>query len=184
MPRLPIDYSNTVIYKIVCNDLSITDCYVGHTTDFTRRKQGHKNNCSNEKTKKYNYKVYETIRETGGWNNWSMIEIEKYPCKDSNEATAKEREWFERLDSSLNMNCPQISIPEMTLYKNQYYKDNKDFVFRLVTCQCGKQTTHRNKCSHSKSKFHKQYMNNLLLATDATIPIMTTATNADLLLCD
>jgi hypothetical protein len=27
--------------------------------------------------------VYSTIRENGGWNNWSMVEIEKYPCKDA-----------------------------------------------------------------------------------------------------
>ena len=45
MPRLPIDYANTVIYKIVCNDLSITELYVGHTTDFIRRKWSHRNNC-------------------------------------------------------------------------------------------------------------------------------------------
>ena len=47
MPKLPIDYSKTIIYKIVCNDTNITDCYVGHTTDFTRRKQLHKNDCNN-----------------------------------------------------------------------------------------------------------------------------------------
>jgi hypothetical protein len=112
MPRLPIDYSNTVIYKIVCNDLSITDCYVGHSTDFTRRKQGHKDDCNNEKNRKYKYKVYETMREKGGWDNWTMIEIEKYPCKDANEACAKERYWFERLNSTLNMKYPQRSKEE------------------------------------------------------------------------
>ena len=37
MPKLPIDYSKTIIYKIICCDLNIKDCYVGHTTDFTRR---------------------------------------------------------------------------------------------------------------------------------------------------
>jgi hypothetical protein len=95
MPRLTIDYSKTVIYKIVCNDLNIIGCYVGHTTDFIRRKQSHKSHCTNEKDKKkYDFKVYKTIRENGGWDNYSMIEIEKYPCKDANEATAKEREWF------------------------------------------------------------------------------------------
>ena len=45
MPRKPIDYSKTISYKIVCNDLSITDCYVGHTTDFTKRKSHHKSDC-------------------------------------------------------------------------------------------------------------------------------------------
>ena len=120
MPRLPIDYSNTVIYKILCNDLSITGCYVGHTTDFVRRKQRHKYYCTNESdNKKSSLKVYKTIRDNGGWDNYSMIEIEKYPCKDANEACAKEREWFERLDSNLNMVYPQRGDKE-------YRKDNKD----------------------------------------------------------
>ncbi len=43
MPRNEIDYSKTIIYKIVCNDLTITDCYVGSTTDFKTRKAAHKN---------------------------------------------------------------------------------------------------------------------------------------------
>ena len=107
MPRLPIDYANTVIYKIVCNDLSITELYVGHTTDFVRRKASHKCLCTNDIRK-----IYTTIRKNGGWTNYSMIQIEKYPCKDTNEAIAKEREWFERLNSDLNTNVPQRSIEE------------------------------------------------------------------------
>ena len=123
MPRLPIDYSNTVIYKIVCNDLSITECYVGSTTDFVRRKQRHKNDCLNEKDRKYNYKVYKTIRETGSWENWTMVEIEKYPCKDANEACAKEREWFERLNSTLNTIYPQRGMVE---YSKDYKESHRD----------------------------------------------------------
>jgi len=42
MPRKIINYTNTIIYKIVCNDLNITDLYVGSTTDFTNRKYNHK----------------------------------------------------------------------------------------------------------------------------------------------
>ena len=42
MPRLPIDYSKTIIYRIVCKNPEIKDCYVGQTTDFTSRKSCHK----------------------------------------------------------------------------------------------------------------------------------------------
>jgi len=38
MPKKEIDYSNTIIYKIVCRDLNIKECYVGHTTNFTKQK--------------------------------------------------------------------------------------------------------------------------------------------------
>ena len=33
MPKTIINYKNTILYKIVCKDLSIHDLYVGHTTD-------------------------------------------------------------------------------------------------------------------------------------------------------
>jgi hypothetical protein len=129
MPRLHIDYSNIVIYKIVCNDLSITDCYVGHTTDFIRRKQSHKYFCTNENNKKKNnYKVYATIRKNGEWDNYCMIEIEKYPCKDANEASAKEREWFEILNS-LNTHVPNgMSRHDYKTDSIQYHKDNRDIL--------------------------------------------------------
>jgi hypothetical protein len=118
MPRLPKDYTKIVIYKLVCNDLNILGCYVGHTTDFTRRKAYHKSDCNNENGDKYNYKIYKTIRENGGFNNYSMIEIEKYPCRDENEATARERHWFEILNSGLNTNVPNRS-------RQEYYEDNR-----------------------------------------------------------
>ena len=81
MPRKQIDYSKTHFYKIVCKDTNIKDCYVGHTTDFTRRKSQHKHLCYAENDKGYNIYVYEFIRENGGWDNWNMVEIEKDVAK-------------------------------------------------------------------------------------------------------
>ena len=57
MPRLPIDYSNTTIYKLVHKeDYDNANIYIGSTTDFIRRKNNHKSNCCNEKSKEYNEK--------------------------------------------------------------------------------------------------------------------------------
>ena len=53
MPQKEVDYSKTVIYKIVCNDPLITDCYVGRTTNFTKRKLQHEQ-VSNSIDKKLN----------------------------------------------------------------------------------------------------------------------------------
>jgi hypothetical protein len=119
MPRLPINYQNTIIYKIVCNDLEIKDLYVGHTTNFTERKRTHKKSCNNKNSKQYNFKVYQIIRANGDWNNWSMIEIEKYPCNDFNEASARERYWYEELQAKLNTCVPNRS-------KKEYRKENKN----------------------------------------------------------
>ena len=97
MPLKNINYNNTIIYKLVCNDVNIKDCYVGHTTDYARRKQIHKSSCNNENGKKYNLNVYSFIRDTGGWNNWDMVIIEKCNCSTSLEAKQKERYFIEQL---------------------------------------------------------------------------------------
>jgi len=124
MPREAIDYSKTIIYKIVCKNISITDLYIGHTTNFINRKRNHKNTCSNEKLRNYNLKVYKTIRENGGWENWTMLEIEKFSCKDSNEASARERFWYEQFNSSLNMNSPFRTVEEISTYSKTFYDKN------------------------------------------------------------
>ena len=72
MPKTPIDYTKTIIYKIICLDLEIKDNYVGSTTSFLKRKQQHKANCN----KKKNVKIYNIINTNVGWDNWTMIEIE------------------------------------------------------------------------------------------------------------
>ena len=102
MPKNEIDYSNTVIYKIICRDENIKDLYVGHTTNFIKRKYLHKNSCNNLNNK---LKIYKIIRENGGWNNWEMIEIAVYNCKDNTEARIKEQEHYELLKATLN-SCP------------------------------------------------------------------------------
>ena len=97
MPRLPIDYSNAVIYKISCRDKSITEIYIGSTTNFTKRKHEHKSICNNINTKDYNNQKYIFIRENGGWNNWEMIEIEKVQCHSKRDL---EKKLF-----NINLNC-------------------------------------------------------------------------------
>jgi predicted GIY-YIG superfamily endonuclease len=54
MPIKIIDYTKTIFYKIVCNDLNIKECYIGHTTNFRKRKNHHKTVCNNENNKGYN----------------------------------------------------------------------------------------------------------------------------------
>ena len=108
MPRKEIDYSKTIIYKITCNDETVDYTYVGHTTDFTNRKYGHKINCSNEKSSSYHLKLYKTIREYGGWNNWTMSEIACYDCNNVTEARIKEQQHYELLKANLNCVPPYV----------------------------------------------------------------------------
>jgi len=101
MPKLPIDYNNCCIYKIehIDNERLL---YVGQTTNFSRRKGEHKRCCNDKKYTKHNYKLYQMIRENGGWEMFRMIEIEKYPCNDRREADKRENEIMKELKANMN----------------------------------------------------------------------------------
>ena len=61
MPKVKVDYTNTIIYKLCCNDPSISEIYIGHTTNFTQRKNSHKSCCTNN----FDTKVYNFIKNNG-----------------------------------------------------------------------------------------------------------------------
>ena len=119
MPKKAIDFSNTVFYKIVCKDLSIKELYVGHTTNFTKRKCSHKTSCNNEKGNGYNLSLYKFIRENEGWENFDMIMIHRQSCIDVYDARAVERGFIETLFATLN-----FQIPNRT--KQEWKELNKD----------------------------------------------------------
>jgi len=121
-----MDYSKTIIYKIVCNDLNVTDVYVGHTTNMVKRRCFHKSSCNNENSIHHNYKVYQTIRANGGWDNWSMIQICEFPCNNQEQARAEERKHYELLNASLNMIKPMIYESEKVEYDKEYRAANKE----------------------------------------------------------
>ena len=104
MPKQKIAYSKTVIYRIHCSNSNILDDYIGSTTDLTRKKQNHKKIYHNKTEKSHNDNIYKTIRNNGGWDNWKITELEKYPCKDKNEATLRETYWKDLLYSTLSTN--------------------------------------------------------------------------------
>ena len=135
MPKVQIDFSKTIIYKIVHKeDPDNHESYTGHTTEFAKRKCEHKKRCLNPNNKKHHLKVYKYIRENGGWDNFIMLEIEKYPCNDGNEARARENYWYNELKSKLNTQVPSRTLKqyfqdnrEKLLENNkQYYQDNRD----------------------------------------------------------
>ena len=111
MPRKPIDDSNTHFYKIICKYANMKDCYVGRTTDFTKRKYNHKESCLNP-----NYKiqlfVHDVIRLNRKRGTWDMIEIETRRCENRLEARRIEREHSEYLNATLNKRSPNISEEE------------------------------------------------------------------------
>ena len=125
-----IDYSKTIIYKIVCKNEDVKDVYVGSTTRFNERRREHKKRCNNENYNEYNHKKYKIIRANGGWDNWTMIEIIKQPCNDGDEARALERHYYELLNCTMNTCKPHQTSKEYKeqkqIYKKEYYQQNKE----------------------------------------------------------
>jgi hypothetical protein len=110
MPRLSIDYSRAVIYKICCKDPTITDCYVGSTTNLINRRYSHKKACNNPKDKEHNRYIYQIIRQYGGWDNWDFVVVEECSCESKIELHTRERYWIETLLPTLNKLIPTRSL--------------------------------------------------------------------------
>ena len=122
-----VNYGNSVIYKLCCKDVSIKEIYIGSTTNFSRRKSAHKSYCTNINSVKYNLNVYKFIRANGDWDNWDMIEIEKYQSTDKKDLERRERYFIETLGSSLNSYTPSgIIIETIAKYKKDHREANID----------------------------------------------------------
>ncbi|MCR9103631.1 MAG: GIY-YIG nuclease family protein [bacterium] len=166
MPVKPIDYSKTHIYKIVCKDLNIKDCYVGHTTDFIKRKSQHKNTSLNPKYKYHHSLVYQFIRENGGWENFDMVLIKTETCENSLEAKQRERHFIEQLHTTLNTVKRPYATQEENLEKRKqwneqhveecrerartHYYDNRDKKLLQVK-------TYNEEHKEDKKQYNQQY---------------------------
>ena len=121
MPKFPIDYSKTLMYKIVCKNPDITACYVGQTTNFVLRKSAHRSSAARSSLRVYSY-----IRENGGWDNWTMVSLGPYPCANAMEAKLKESEFIVKEHATLNSNCQAIPSdfpPALQHLKPRYIPD-------------------------------------------------------------
>lgn len=58
MPRKPINYTKSCVYRLVYNFITY---YVGSTTNMCKRKSQHKYDCNNKNSKQYNIELYKFI---------------------------------------------------------------------------------------------------------------------------
>ena len=163
MPKNNIDYTKSLIYKLCCKDNNIKDVYIGSTTNFISRKREHKKNCNKGTSKEYNNKKYIFIRENGGWDNWEMILIEKYPCNDNLELRKREREIFEINKSTLNSEIPYMDKKE---YHKKYYSEDRhkktNFYNAKIICECGFVSCKRTYKRHLQNKLHAKNMEKII----------------------
>jgi hypothetical protein len=100
--------------------------YIGSTRDFTTRKSKHKGSCNNPNNKGHNTKIYRTIRENGGWQNWNMVCIEVMENTTKLDAEIREEQWRMQLKATLNDRMVTRGYMSVEEYKKQHYAENKD----------------------------------------------------------
>lgn len=132
MPKVSnkIDYSKTQIsfYKFVCKTDNVVNCYVGSTANFRQRKNKHKTTCNNANDPQHNTLIYQTMRENGGWENWTMVEIANKLCASKRDAERQEQEYMNELKPSMNSIKAFNTEDDITERKRQWYAENADKV--------------------------------------------------------
>lgn len=125
--------TNYVMYKICPKNKDLNYCYIGQTTNFTNRKRQHMKNTINENDKKhYHLKHYQVIRDNGGWDEWEIIEIEKFNGKTNLEARMREQELIDENNANLNSVSAFVCEEEKALTKKaiteKYREENKELL--------------------------------------------------------
>jgi hypothetical protein len=170
---MKVDYQNTIIYKLCCLDVNVTEIYVGSTTNFKLRNQHHRNCCNNPAQKRYNQYNYQFIRNHGGYENWRMIVINEFPCKSNREAECEEQRVMVELGATLNSKrafrteqekqeqmkqlCEKRKTdPKYIEYQKQFEKKRKTDPKRIeYRKQCDKEYYKNNKDEINEKKKEK-----------------------------
>jgi len=101
MPLNNIDYSKTIIYKIQHKEKKEL-FYVGHTTNFDSRKYQHKTSADLSKKSSSTSKLYNVVRENGGWGEFDMIPIRQVECSNRIGALIEEQRAMDELKPTMN----------------------------------------------------------------------------------
>tara|TARA_R110002167_G_scaffold41862_1_gene127731 strand:+ start:136 stop:639 length:504 start_codon:yes stop_codon:yes gene_type:complete len=162
MPRPEInDY---VFYKIICDDLP-EYVYIGSTGCFSKRKGAHKGRCNNPNRKNYKCKLYQTIRDNGGWDKWQMVIIDKLDQTTLLDARIKEEALMKEYNGNLNSQKAYRSVEEAKEYEKEHKKEHYELNKKTInekrnekmTCKCGAIVRKDTIKRHEKTLKHQQF---------------------------
>ena len=119
-----------VIYIIKHKTDDTKRVYIGSTINLKERIWKHKSSCNNEKNKNYNNKIYQYLRENGGFIQYEFIILECYVCNFKHELLCKEDDYIKMYDNNLNQLRAYLTDEEHKMKNNEkskkYYDDNKE----------------------------------------------------------
>jgi hypothetical protein len=158
------NYNESRIYKIWCNLNGIDEIYIGSSARFVGRCKLHESDCNNINSPRYGYKLYQYIRNNGGFENFTIDVLEKYPCKNKTELHIREEYWKNELNPTLNTNKAHRTEQDVKQYQKEYHKEYqkqekcKHYLKQIITCsKCGKKHDRRNTTNHQRTKYCQNY---------------------------
>jgi len=169
MPRPEInDYT---FYKIININNDVDLCYVGSSCNMKQRRHAHRNACNNNTHPSHNCKVYTTIREYGGWDEFKIVEVghrEQITLRQSHQI---EEEYRLGLKANLNeLRCFRTDEEwkeQKKIIGIEWRKDNKQYSIDynkyynkiIVVCECGCEIRKHHLSRHLKTQKHINLMN-------------------------
>ena len=166
------------VYKICCKDTNVTDCYVGSTKNLADRIKTHKSKCNDLESTKHNFRIYQFIRENGGFCNWVFVPLELVISDNKQDAYRAETYWIRNSNATLNSYKPPTGLEpkerdkqydkhyrienkqKLIEYTKEYYIENKDKINQKFNCECGGKYTNANKTNHLKTNKHIEFLAN------------------------
>tara|TARA_R110000824_G_scaffold61129_3_gene162891 strand:- start:649 stop:1293 length:645 start_codon:yes stop_codon:yes gene_type:complete len=113
------------VYKLEHRTRTDTPVYIGSTKCLGSRWANHQYSCNNDKQTKYNYYVYEFIRDYGGIDNWKITQLVQCIYKTTKELVEIERTYIDKyLGEGIKLLNKVIPLRTLEEY-NKYYKDKQ-----------------------------------------------------------
>jgi hypothetical protein len=129
-------------YKIAIKDTKY--CYIGSTTNLNRRLNSHKNSCHNYLQPNYHFKLYEVIREHGGWQNVEYSVVGLHEVETRCDAMVQEQKYIVQHKANLN-SMPATSYSLNTLMEMKDMTPTNTMKRLRLTTTIWKKTTGREK---------------------------------------
>tara|TARA_Y100000389_G_scaffold109340_1_gene106405 strand:+ start:9326 stop:10384 length:1059 start_codon:yes stop_codon:yes gene_type:complete len=165
------DFSNSVIYKLL--NENVASFYIGSTKHFYERYEKHRKTYLDviRQRAKHQNRMYSYIQENGGFYNWKMIILEKYPCNNRKELVMREQEYLDALQPDLNSGRAYISTDDRVAHMKdlsvEYYNNNKEKMKEngkkwrenhkeeIKECRAKYQQEHKEEIKERNAKYYK-----------------------------
>ena len=128
--------SNIIIYKVSCKDPQIRHCYIDTTKNIYKTRYLYKQKLV---TNKMDF-LTDFIRTNGGWDNWEIIQLEKYDSITKSELDEKVKQWRILYNcTKMPQNAPNCTenAPKCTkLHRNAPKNTEMEQPKNPLQCQC------------------------------------------------